>query len=99
MDLTISFQEIEGAQETWEIIWNIQGKDPDEISQDEDSDEELLPDPESSKLSGIHNILQVLDLTRKQKVIENVLKDDEDFLKKLKICFEKVNHFWITQFY
>ena len=41
-DLAISFQELEGAQETWEIICRIQGKDPDELSPEEGSDDEML---------------------------------------------------------
>jgi protein phosphatase-4 regulatory subunit 3 len=96
MDLAISFQEIDGAQETWEIICNIQGKDPDEITQEEESDDEFLPDPESGTLPTIHNMLQIMDLGRKAKVIEDILKDNEDYLKKLKVVFEKVNPIDLT---
>ena len=90
MDIAISFQEITGAQEIWEIIWNIQGKNPDEISQDDDSDEDLLPNPDLDQLQFIHNKLQLIDLSGKQKIIDNILKNDESFLKNLKSVFEKV---------
>lgn len=45
MDLAISFQDLDGAKETWNILCNIQGKDPDEISADELTEEEMLPQP------------------------------------------------------
>ena len=92
-DLAISFQETIGAREIWEIIWNIQGKNPDELSQDEDSDEDFLPDPDLSQLQFIHNKLQLIDYSEKQKVIDNILKNDEEFLNKLKSVFEKVRFF------
>ncbi|CAI2380332.1 unnamed protein product [Moneuplotes crassus] len=89
MDLAISFQEIDGAQETWEIICNIQGKDPEEVSQEDESDDEFLPEPDCSKLGSIHSMLQIMDLSRKQKVIEDILKDDEEYIKKLEKVFVK----------
>jgi len=87
MDLAISFQELEGAQETWEVIWNIQGKDPDELSPEEASDEETLPLPKQDNLNDIYEELQSTDLTRRSKVIERIYENDEEFLKKLQELF------------
>jgi protein phosphatase 4 regulatory subunit 3 len=87
LDLAISFQELEGAQETWEIICNIQGKDPDELSPEEASDEETLPLPKQDNLNEIYEELQSIDQTRRGKVIERIYENDEEFLKKLKELF------------
>lgn len=87
LDLAISFQELEGAQETWEIICNIQGKDPDELSPEEASDEETLPLPKQDNLNEIYEELQSIDQTRRVKVIERIYENDEEFLRKLKELF------------
>jgi protein phosphatase-4 regulatory subunit 3 len=89
LDLAISFQELEGAQEAWEIIWNIQGKDPEDLSADDDSDDEFLPEPENDKLAQIHNFMQLVDMSKRAKVIDKILKDNEEYLFKLYKIFTK----------
>lgn len=88
LDLAISFQDLEGAQETWEIICSIQGKDPDELSAEEGSDEEMLPMPKQDNLTEIFEELQSVDQSRRNKVIERMLENDQAFLVKLKEIFE-----------
>lgn len=78
---------MEGAQETWEIICNIQGKDPEELSPDEASDEETLPMPKQDNLTEIYEDLQTVDQSRRQKVIERMYENDEAFLKALQELF------------
>ena len=87
-DLAISFQDLDGAQETWEIIWNIQGKDPDELSPEEGSDEEMLPIPKTDNLAEIYEELQNVDQNRRNKIIERMYENDEAYLQKLKEIFE-----------
>lgn len=87
LDLAISFQDLEGAQETWETICFIQGKDPDELSPEEGSDEETLPMPKQDNLTEIYEELQTVDQGRRPKVIERVYENDEQFLRKLKDLF------------
>lgn len=87
MDLAISFQELEGAQETWEVICNIQGKDPNELSPEEGSDEEVLPMPKQDNLNEICEELQTIDSTRRTKAIERMFENDEEFLRKLHDLF------------
>jgi protein phosphatase-4 regulatory subunit 3 len=91
MDLAISYQELEGAQETWQIICNIQGKDPDEMSPEEASDEEVLPFPKLDNLSEICEELQTIDQGRRNKALERLYENDEEFLKKLHELFEKLD--------
>ena len=87
LDLAISFQELEGAQETWEIICNIQGKDPEELSPEEGSDEEILPMPKQDNLNEIYEELQNIDQSRRNKAIERMYENEETFLKTLQELF------------
>lgn len=87
MDLAISFQELEGAQETWETICSIQGKDPDELSPEEGSDEEVLPMPKHDNLNEIFEELQTIDLSRRSKAMERLCENDHEYLKKLQEIF------------
>ena len=88
-DLAISFQELQGAQEVWKTIWSIQGRDPDEISAEEDSDDEYLPEPSLNSLTKLYNTILGIDMSRKPKMIEKMLQNDEEFFKKLYECFHQ----------
>jgi len=88
-DLAISFQELEGAQQTWEIICNIQGKDPDDMSAEEASDEETIPLPRADNLAELFEELQPMDQSRRSKILERLYEHEEEFLKKLKEIFEQ----------
>lgn len=87
MDLAISFQELEGAQETWENICSIQGKDPEELSPEEGSDDEVLPMPKHDNLHEIFEELQTIDQSRRSKTLERIFENDHDYLKKLQEIF------------
>lgn len=87
MDLAISFQELDGAQQTWEIICSIQGKDPNELSPEEGSDEEVLPLPKQDNLTEIYEELQTIDTTRRSKAIDRMYENDQEFLHKLHELF------------
>mmetsp|Transcript_25265 Transcript_25265/g.29137 ORF Transcript_25265/g.29137 Transcript_25265/m.29137 type:complete len:642 (+) Transcript_25265:1-1926(+) len=87
LDLAISFQDLDGAQETWEIICNIQGKDPDELSPEEASDEEMLPMPKHDNLTEICEEIQNFDQSRRAKIIERMYENEEAYLAKLQEVF------------
>lgn len=86
-DLAISFQELQGANDTWKAIWAIQGKDPDQISADDDSDDEWLPVPSLDSLSRLQNTIELIDMSRRSKFIEKMLWNDGKFFKLLFECF------------
>jgi len=86
-DLAISFQELEGAQQTWEVICNIQGKDPDEMSAEDASDEETIPLPKIDNLDELTEELQPMEQSRRTKILERMYENNEEFLQKLKDLF------------
>lgn len=77
IDFALSFQDCKGAQETWESICIIQGKDPDEGYQAEVIEEEELPPPSVENLPTIvEEISNNNDILRKRKICTLLTKDN-----------------------
>ena len=76
VDLALSYQDLAGAQETWEIICALQGRDPNDFSQEEGSDDEVLPMPTLQNLSTIVGELTQATESKKKKIPNYVLADN-----------------------
>jgi hypothetical protein len=83
MDLAVSFQQSEGAQDTWERICLILGKNPDELNSESDHNEEI-----AIIAPTLENLEKVLDAVSQHEqsyrtLVIKVLGADCLFLQKL----------------
>ncbi|CAI2378296.1 unnamed protein product [Moneuplotes crassus] len=84
-DFAISFQELEGAQKTWEALGC------GDMMSDEESDDESLPLPKADNLDEIIEIIQIPDPERRKRYTSKIIKTDEkevEYFSKLKDIFE-----------
>lgn len=100
-DYALSFQESKGAQDTWEIICQIQGKDPNADDYQTNTEgcgnganemEEDLPLPTFDNLQHVIDELSSAstdNLARKRRCCHIILQDDSAFLRKLHDIFDK----------
>ncbi|CDW88124.1 UNKNOWN [Stylonychia lemnae] len=91
IDFALSFQDSKGAQETWDSICIIQGKDPNEGYQTEQQlEEDELPPPTFENISQIVEELQSnLDIIRKRKISSLLVAENCQYLRRIQNLFEK----------
>ena len=92
MDLAVSYQQPDGALETWLTICKIIGKNPDEVQEEEDSSDEntyMIPNPDN--WAQIHSDLINSEESKRNRILKQISNTSNfiDGLGKIFINFEE----------